>query len=41
MMLMAALSQVTTRIKVWSTIHTLLHHPAVAARMARMEGEVA
>jgi pyrimidine oxygenase len=41
MMLMAALSQVTTRIKVWSTVHTLLHHPAVAARMARMEGEVA
>jgi pyrimidine oxygenase len=33
MMLMAALSQVTSRIKVWATVHTLLHHPAVAAKM--------
>ncbi|MBV8538726.1 MAG: LLM class flavin-dependent oxidoreductase, partial [Alphaproteobacteria bacterium] len=33
MMLMAALSQVTTRIKLWCTVHTLLHNPAVAAKM--------
>lgn len=34
MMLMSALSQVTSRIKVWCTVHTLLQHPAVAAKMA-------
>jgi pyrimidine oxygenase len=33
MMLMAALSQVTSRIKVWCTVHTLLHNPAVVAKM--------
>jgi pyrimidine oxygenase len=33
MMLMAALSQVTSRIKLWCTVHTLLHNPAVAAKM--------
>jgi pyrimidine oxygenase len=33
MMLMAALSQVTSRIKLWSTVHTLLYHPALAAKM--------
>ncbi|MBV8535647.1 MAG: LLM class flavin-dependent oxidoreductase [Alphaproteobacteria bacterium] len=33
MMLMSALSQVTSRIKLWCTVHTLLHNPAVAAKM--------
>jgi pyrimidine oxygenase len=33
MMLMAALSQSTSRIQVWCTVHTLLHNPAVAAKM--------
>lgn len=33
MILMAALSQVTSRIKLWCTVHTLLHNPAVAAKM--------
>jgi pyrimidine oxygenase len=32
-MLMSALSQVTSRIKVWCTVHTLLHNPAVTAKM--------
>jgi pyrimidine oxygenase len=31
--LMAALSQVTSRVKVWCTVHTLLHNPAVVAKM--------
>lgn len=33
LMLMAALSQVTTRIKIWATVHCLLQNPAVAAKM--------
>lgn len=33
MMLMAALSQVTERVKVWATVHTMLHNPAVIAKM--------
>jgi pyrimidine oxygenase len=33
MMLMSALSQVTTNIKIWATVHTLLHNPAVIAKM--------
>lgn len=33
MMLMSALSQVTSRIKIWATIHTILYHPALAAKM--------
>jgi pyrimidine oxygenase len=33
MMLMSALAQHTSRIKVWCTVHTLLHNPAVAAKM--------
>jgi pyrimidine oxygenase len=33
MILMAALSQVTTRVKIWCTVHTLLQNPAVAAKM--------
>ena len=32
-MLMAALAEVTTRVKVWTTVHTLLQNPAVAAKM--------
>lgn len=33
MMLMSALSQCTSRIKIWATIHTILYHPALAAKM--------
>jgi pyrimidine oxygenase len=33
MMLMAALSQCTSKIKIWATIHTILYHPALAAKM--------
>jgi pyrimidine oxygenase len=33
MTMMAALAEATTRIKVWCTAHTLLHHPAVVAKM--------
>ena len=33
LMLMSALSQVTERVKIWATAHTLLHHPAVIAKM--------
>ncbi|HEX9461923.1 MAG TPA: LLM class flavin-dependent oxidoreductase [Alphaproteobacteria bacterium] len=33
LMLMSALSQVTSRIKLWCTVHTLLHNPAVVAKM--------
>jgi len=33
MMLMSALSQVTEKVKIWATAHTLLHHPAVIAKM--------
>lgn len=31
--LMAALAEATSRVKVWTTIHTLLQNPAVAAKM--------
>jgi pyrimidine oxygenase len=31
--LMAALAQVTTRIKIWATVHSILFHPAVVAKM--------
>ncbi len=33
MMLMSALAEVTSRCKIWCTVHTLLHHPAVIAKM--------
>jgi pyrimidine oxygenase len=33
MMLMSALSQCTSRIKIWATVHTILYHPAIAAKM--------
>jgi pyrimidine oxygenase len=33
LILMSALSQVTERIKIWATAHTLLHNPAVIAKM--------
>jgi pyrimidine oxygenase len=33
MMLMSALSQVTSRVKLWATVHILLQNPAVAAKM--------
>jgi pyrimidine oxygenase len=33
MMLMSALSQVTARVKLWCTVHSLLFHPAVVAKM--------
>jgi pyrimidine oxygenase len=32
-MLMAALAQATSKVKVWATIHTLLQNPAVTAKM--------
>ena len=32
-MLMAALAEVTSRVKVWTTVHTLLQNPAVTAKM--------
>lgn len=32
-MLMAALAQATSRVKVWATVHTLLQNPAVVAKM--------
>jgi pyrimidine oxygenase len=31
--MMAAVAQATSRIKVWATVHTLLHNPAVTAKM--------
>jgi pyrimidine oxygenase len=31
--LMAALAEATTRVKVWTTVHTLLQNPAVTAKM--------
>ena len=31
--LMAALAEVTSRVKVWTTIHTIVQNPAVAAKM--------
>jgi len=31
--LMAAVAQATSRIKVWATVHSLLHNPAVTAKM--------
>lgn len=33
MMLMSALSQVTEKVKIWATAHTVLHNPAVVAKM--------
>lgn len=33
MMLMAALSQVTERVNIWATVHTVLQNPAVVAKM--------
>ncbi len=33
MILMSALSQITTRLKLWCTVHTLLHHPVAIAKM--------
>jgi pyrimidine oxygenase len=33
MVLMAALAEATKRVKIWCTVHTLLHHPAVVAKM--------
>ena len=32
-MLMAALAQATSRVKVWATVHTILQNPAVTAKM--------
>ena len=32
-MLMAALAEATSRVKVWATVHTLLQNPAVTAKM--------
>ena len=31
--MMAAIAQATTRVKIWATMHALLHNPAVAAKM--------
>ena len=31
--MMAAIAQATRRVKVWATVHTLLHNPAVVAKM--------
>jgi pyrimidine oxygenase len=31
--MMAGIAQATSRIKIWATVHTLLHNPAVAAKM--------
>ncbi len=31
--MMAGIAQATSRIKIWATLHTLLHNPAVAAKM--------
>lgn len=31
--LMAALAEATSRVKIWCTVHTLLHNPVVAAKM--------
>src|ERR1700756_2021389 len=31
--LMAALAEVTKRVKIWCTVHSLLHNPVVAAKM--------
>lgn len=31
--LMAAIAQATSRVQIWATLHTLLHNPAVAAKM--------
>lgn len=31
--LMAAIAQATSRVKVWATVHSLLHNPAVTAKM--------
>jgi len=33
LMMMAGIAQATHRIKVWATVHTLLHNPAVTAKM--------
>lgn len=39
--LMAALAEVTSRIKVWTTLHTLLQNPGVAAKMLATLQQVA
>jgi pyrimidine oxygenase len=39
-LLMAALSEVTTRVKVWTTVHTLLQNPAVTAKMVATLDEI-
>lgn len=33
LMMMSAIAQATSRIRIWATVHTLLHNPAVAAKM--------
>jgi pyrimidine oxygenase len=33
LMMMAAIAEATKRVKVWATVHTLLHNPAVTAKM--------
>ncbi len=33
LMMMAGIAQATSRVKVWATVHTLLHNPAVTAKM--------
>lgn len=38
--LMSALAEVTKRVKIWCTLHTLLHNPAVAAKMITTLDEI-
>lgn len=38
--MMAALAEVTSKVKVWTTIHTILQNPAVAAKMVATLDEV-
>ena len=39
-MLMAALAETTSRVKVWTTVHTLLQNPAVTAKMIATLDEI-
>jgi pyrimidine oxygenase len=38
--LMSALAEATSRIKVWGTVHTMVFHPAVVAKMAAVIDQV-
>ncbi len=40
MTMMAALAEATDRVKVWATVHTLLFHPAVVAKMFATLAEI-